>query len=367
MLSGQAMLFSGFRAASRGKSEIERCAAGGRGPERRRLALAPSAGLWCLACLACFDSKRFIFIDPPDAAAAPMTGAAGAPAPGGMASAVDPAAPGSNEGSSGAAVPLAPGAGAPELGAAGAPGSLPGVALDAGSGLGASDLGGAGGNGAVANAAECPAPAPVLLPGAALFSGTLGGGACPVLLDAPYQTAWFTYQDSADLLSVTSVAPGCTADSCALHVQGPAAAGTGYGNYGAGVALPLSTTNAPLDVSAFTGIELFARGTINGTRGPGAQSAPQTFFLKLVTSTDRQGDDFGIFCQIDPSAWTPCRVSFDALTREGFATSVDPATDTFDRTNVLRVELEFRLFRDAVGVVPVPVSVGMDVARVVFF
>ena len=101
--------------------------------------------------------------------------------------------------------------------------------------------------------------------------------------------------------------------------------------------------------------------------GPGGQSAPQTFFFKLVTSTDRQGDDFGTFCQIDPSAWTPCRVSFDALAREGFATSVDPATDTFDRGSVLRVELEFRLFRDAAGAVPVPVSVAMDVARVVFF
>jgi hypothetical protein len=328
-----------------------------------------SAGLWCLACLGCFDSRRFIFTDPPDAAAAQMVGAAGSvstPAPGDTATVVDPgASPPANEGGIGAGAPLAPGAGAPNLGAAGAAGNLPGAALDAGSGLDNPGLGGAGGG--LPNAAECSGPAPVLLPGAAVFSGALGAGACPVLLDAPYQSAWFTYQDSGDLLSVTSVAPGCSADTCALHVQGPATAGTGYGNYGAGVALPLSTANVPLDVSPFSGIELFARGTINGTRGPGAQSAPQTLFLKLVTSTDRQGDDFGTFCQIDPSAWTPCRVTFDALAREGFATGIDPATDTFDRANVLRVELEFRLFRDAAGAVPVPVSLAVDVARVVFF
>jgi hypothetical protein len=325
-----------------------------------RLALVPCAALCCLGC---FESRRFIFVDPPDASAlaAGSAGTPGSPVPGSAPGAAEPAAPApsASEGM-GAQTPLAPLPGAPDPGAVGAPG----VALDAGSGLGA---GGVGGSGGVANAVVCPAQTPTLLPGAALFSGVPIGGACPALLDAPYQTSWFTYQDSGDLLSVSAVAPGCTPDSCALHVQGPAAGAAGYGNYGAGVALPLSAANTALDVSSFAGIELVARGTINGTRGPGAVDAPQTLFLKLVTTTDRQGDDFGVYCQVDPSTWTVCRAGLDALAREGFATNVDPATDVFDRQNVLRVELEFRLFRDALGAVPVPVSVALDVGWVRFF
>jgi hypothetical protein len=295
----------------------------------------------CVAAsvLGCFDSRRFAFVAVEENRPAPDAGSSSSLVlPG-------PAAP----------LPLPPGAAGSESGIGEAaldqPVAAPDASPDAGS---------------VAPAAvTCDRPATAEA-GAVLFSGTPVGAACPTSLDAPYGTTWFAYQDNADLLTLESVAPSCDPALCSLHVEGPAAGNPGYSAYGAGVALPLALDNTPVDLSRFAGVQLWARGTIAGTRGLGAADAPQTLFLKVVTTTARNGDDFGVHCEIDPAEWSVCRAEFAAFGREGFSTP-DVAVDVFDLQSALRVELELRLFRDAVGAVPVPVSAAFDVAQISFF
>jgi len=310
---------------------------------RHRVAAALGlVGLAASALLGCFDSQRFAFVDVAPNQPAPDAGAAVA--------AVEPAG-----GALQPAPPLAPGA--PGSEGAGAATSLePSAAVPVGASLDA---------GIVVAAELCSLPA-TAEPGAVLYGGVPLGGVCPASLDAPYGTFWFGYQDNGDPLAVTPLAPGCDPASCALRVDGPAPGNPGYSAYGAGLALPLAPGDVPVDLSRFAGIQFWARGNLSGTRGVGATDAPQTLFFKLVTSTQRNGDDFGVYCTIDPTAWTACRAEFVGFTREGFA-APDPATDVFDPQNALRFELEFRLFRDALGAVPVPVSVAIELAQLSFF
>jgi hypothetical protein len=309
-------------------------------------------GLVALALVACFDAKSIVFTDELGNAAVLDAGVAAAQ----PAAPLPPSAPvatGSDM-ESAEALPVALDVPQGEVNMA-APGAVPVPvpAVDAGPAP------------VLPVVADCALPS--LASGAALFSGVPNAGVCPTTLDAPYAMTWYSYQDSGDALTLASVAPGCVADACALRVDGPPPGAAGYASFGAGVALPLSTGGVPFDGSAFDGFQFWVRGTLAGTRGPGAVDAPQTLFTKLVTSTNRQGDDFGVYCRIDPSQWTLCRGDFGSLVRDGFAATPDPASDVLDLQNILRVEIEFRLYRDPLGVVPVPVSVAAEFASVSFF
>jgi hypothetical protein len=302
---------------------------------RRPYALA------ALAALGCFESQHFAFVDVAPNQPAPDAGASAAPSLPGLEAPSQAAPPGTPV----PAASEAPG------GAGDTPAAAAAASVDAGSVLPAGET--------------CVLPTTAEA-GAVLYGGLPVAGVCPASLDAPYGTNWFTYQDSADPLVVTPLGPSCDPALCSLRVDGPAAGSPGYSSYGAGVALPLSVDNSPVDLTRFAGIQLWVRGTLVGTRGVGASDAPQTLFLKLVTSTVRNGDDFGVFCQVDPNAWTACGADFAAFSREGFS-APDPAADVFDPQNALRVELELRLFRDALGAVPVPVSAALELAQISFY
>jgi hypothetical protein len=148
---------------------------------------------------------------------------------------------------------------------------------------------------------------------------------------------------------------------------GPTQDSAAYSTYGAGLGFPLAVGDAPIDVRRFSGIQFWARDTTAGTRGPGGVPSPQTMFLKIPTATARLGDDFGMYCTIDPSAWTLCRSEFSALRRDGYVADPDPASDVFDPDNATRIEFEFRLFRDAAGNVPTMVSFDVELAAISFF
>jgi hypothetical protein len=205
--------------------------------------------------------------------------------------------------------------------------------------------------------------------GAVLFSGALAGSACRINLDAPYETFWYPYQDSegASTVQQGATAPGCEPSTCALHAAGPTPGNVGYSQYGAGVGFPLAAADAPLDISRFAGIQFWARGTASGTRGPSGSAAPRTLFVKVVTVKTRLGDDFGAYCTIDSSAWTPCRSEFAALRRDGYVADPDPASDVLDLASATRVEFEFRLHRDPAGNIPAPVSFDVELAAISFF
>jgi len=205
-------------------------------------------------------------------------------------------------------------------------------------------------------------------PDAPLFSGSFDGTTCRTSLDAPYDGSWYSYQDSSTALLAQEVsAPGCSETSCSLHVQGPPAGSEGFSTYGAGVGVPLVSSNAPIDASRFVGIQYWARGTILGTRGPSATDVPQTVFMKLLTSTNRSGDEFGAYCRVDPLNWTLCRQTFSELGRDGYVSTPDAATDVLSVQELVRIEFEFRLFHSADGSVPVPVSVDVEIGSISFF
>jgi hypothetical protein len=204
---------------------------------------------------------------------------------------------------------------------------------------------------------------------AALFSGTREDSACRIDLDEPYGTFWYAYQDTdGDARVFQSVlAPGCSEDTCSLHVQGPIEGAAPFSVYGAGVGFPLAAGDGPFDASGFSGIQYWARGNIEGTRGPGNSSSPQTLLLKVTSVTNRAGDDFGRYCRIDSANWTLCRQEFAELERDGYVASPSAATDTLELDQLVRIQFEFPLHRDASGAAPVPVGFDIELAAISFF
>jgi hypothetical protein len=202
-----------------------------------------------------------------------------------------------------------------------------------------------------------------------LFSGTREDDACRINLEDPYATFWYAYQDTGAEPGVSQsvLAPGCTENSCSLHVQGPIEGTAPFSLYGAGVGFPLVAGDAEFDASSFSGIQYWARGNIEGTRGPGNTASPQTLFLKVTSATERAGDDFGRYCRIDATNWTLCRQEFAELERDGYVASPDPATDTLELSQLVRIQFEFPLHRDASGAAPVPVRFDIELAAISFF
>jgi hypothetical protein len=206
-------------------------------------------------------------------------------------------------------------------------------------------------------------------PAATLFSGQLEDDACRINLDAPYGTFWYSYQDSDGdpAVSQGARAPACADDTCSLRVQGPVPGSDDFSVYGAGVGFQLALDGGELDASRFSGLQYWVRGNIQGTRDTDGSSSPQTLRLKIVTATDRLGDDFGMYCRIDPQSWTLCRQDFSELARDGFASTLDPRVDVFDPRELVRIEFEFPLFRDAAGSIPTPLGFDIELAAISFF
>lgn len=187
-----------------------------------------------------------------------------------------------------------------------------------------------------------------------IYSGAAGAGTCTKSLPAPRSGSWFSYNDGtsdAGMLAAT-VMGGCGGTSlCAMHTAGPLNdGGLGYTSYGAGVGFDLVDTNVngattaqPYDTTPYSGIQYWVKGTTTGTRGSGNFAAtPQAVHLKMVTATDRHGDDYGGYClMFDPSVWTKCSLDFSAAKRDGFSSTPDPTTDTFDRNQMLKIQFEF--------------------------
>jgi len=205
----------------------------------------------------------------------------------------------------------------------------------------------------------CGFPATDAAVSGVLYSGFPMGTAmgCASNIPMPRNGSWFSYHDSSNdagslVLSAMAERGGCGGMSaCAYHAKGPTN-GAAFPGYGAGVGFDLNDNAAsppvamPYDArgSGYTGIQFWAKGTITGTRGPGYSSSPQTIHIKLVTTTDRQGDDYGFYCQtIDPTTWTSCKVAFSALTRDGYGMP-PPAMDMFDPQNLQKVQFEFSTY-----------------------
>jgi hypothetical protein len=202
-----------------------------------------------------------------------------------------------------------------------------------------------------------------------LFSGAREGDGCRINLDEPYGTFWYSYQDTdAEPRVFQGVqAPGCFEDRCSLRVQGPIAGAPPFTLFGAGVGFPLAVGDAQFDASGFSGIQYWARGIIQGTRDAGNTPGSQTLLLKVASSTNRSGDDFARFCRIDVANWTLCRQEFSELERDGYVADPNPATDTLELSQLVRIEFEFPLHRDAAGAIPVPVQFDVQLASISFF
>jgi hypothetical protein len=200
-----------------------------------------------------------------------------------------------------------------------------------------------------------------------LYSGVPSGAAqvCVTSILPPRSTSWFSYHDATDdgglLMTAGAAMGGCGGTStCAFHANGPSNndAGEGFAIYGAGVGFDLDDVNSvaqSYDASMYTGIQFWAKGVTLGTRGPNYVLSPQTIHLKLVTATNRSGDDYGFYCtMLDPTNWTLCRSDFANVKRDGFSSTPPVATDMFDDDVLQKVQFELSLYTAAAGTTPVP-------------
>jgi hypothetical protein len=209
-----------------------------------------------------------------------------------------------------------------------------------------------------------------------LYSGMTTAPTCgSTILALPNATSpntyWFSYGDATAGATKTAGGEkcGCAGPSdCAFH-----AFGSGYADYGAGIGFDVNedTTSShgvlPYDASMYMGVRLWLRGTTAGTRGKGYSDSPNTVHVKLVTATDRHGDDYGFYCPISTD-WSECDVPFNMAYRDGFCTPasaetppcLDTTADTFDSNQLEKVQIEFSSHQVAADggaqVTPIPVS-----------
>jgi len=229
-----------------------------------------------------------------------------------------------------------------------------------GSSSGGSSSGSSGGGADTGPATpdSCGFPAPTTTPGV-LYSGfPMGTGmGCVQNIPMPRNGAWFQYYDTTGDGGVAMYSKaemgGCGGMSlCAYHAKGPTV-GSGFLGYGAGVGFDLNDSAANVAMSydavaaGYTGIQFWAKGMISGTRGMGFSLLPQTIHLKLVTATNRGGDDYGFYCPMtDPTIWKVCTADFDQLQRDGWNSAISTKTDQFDGQNLLKVQFEFSRYDD---------------------
>jgi hypothetical protein len=220
----------------------------------------------------------------------------------------------------------------------------------------------------------CPLP-PTMAPDAVIYDGSRAGASCGQTTKPPRGAAWFSYDDGT---AVDGGMPrllrgdfgGCGGQTdCAMHITG-----AGFTNYGAGMGfdmLDMGGAAVPVDATAYAGIQFWARGTINGTRGPSYVSSPQTIHVKILTQLpDRRGDDFGFYCQMimDGTTWTQCNSAFAAMSRDGFRNDTVPvAGDMLDLSQLLKIQFEFSKFTDPPDATPTSVGFDFWIDNVAFY
>jgi hypothetical protein len=203
-----------------------------------------------------------------------------------------------------------------------------------------------------------------------IYLGSASAGICPAGFTYNGATQdWYGYNDGTSDAGnfLHSQQPGgCdVVTNCASH-----ASGSGFTGYGAGAGITLNA-NAIFDASAYTGIDVWMRGFTKGTRGPGFQALDNAVHVKFVTGTTadaavdpRLGDDFGAYCPVgganSDNCYTPCRIPFASLVRDGLESldsgAPDPATDTFDPRDLVKIQFEMSAYSNPDGTDPVPVS-----------
>jgi hypothetical protein len=188
-----------------------------------------------------------------------------------------------------------------------------------------------------------------------LYSGVPTGTTCVTGIPLPRAGSWFSYHDGTGDggLTVTAGAAmgGCGGASlCGYHARGPVPDAGGFAIYGAGIGFDLfDVMGSPsnYDARAYKGVQFWVKGTATGTRGAGFVLSPQTVHLKLVTATNRSGDDYGTYCtMVDPTVWTRCGVDFIAAKRDGFSSTPNPATDMLDLDQLQKIQVELSKFSD---------------------
>ena len=216
-----------------------------------------------------------------------------------------------------------------------------------------------------------------------IYDGGVVAPSCPLTLDATNYPGnyWFGYGDGTNdggTFIHTADVGGCGGPTdCAFH-----ASGSGFTGYGAGVGLTLNT-NGIFDASAYTGLQVWFKGTSSGTRGAGYAKQDNSVHVKFLTGSadgsaadPRNGDDFGAYCpttdaDASSGAWILCRLSFATLTRDGFrgvdSGAPNPATDTFDPQNLVKIQFEFSAFTLADGGPAGPVAFDVWIDDVAFF
>ncbi len=200
-----------------------------------------------------------------------------------------------------------------------------------------------------------------------LYNGGVPNPSCPT--SVPFMGVtnyWFSYFDSTAAGTADAAAfdfvhtgdmPGCDgAQDCAYHVSGMNMPG-----YGAGVGFTVNN-NATLDVSTYTGFQVWLKGTTTGTRSAGGPNYPagdnfvHVKFVTGVPNSDagdpRNGDDFGAYCPTQSgdaaNPWVLCKLTFTGLQRDGFSGvdsgAPDPGTDVFDPQNLVKIQFEISSF-----------------------
>jgi hypothetical protein len=184
------------------------------------------------------------------------------------------------------------------------------------------------------------------------YDGFMTGTACGSKTKLPYAGTWFGYTSHASTAGTPTwthqgATPGCGGDTdCAWHVAFQHVPTDDSGNVYGGVGFDLSDNTAGnaqvYSLASFTGIRFWAKGTLTGTRDARYKAVDNTIHAKIVTQTDRHSDDYGWFCTLTSTTdWTQCDLAFADAMRDGWYMTIDPATDTFDPQNALKVQLQF--------------------------
>ncbi len=284
---------------------------------------------------------------------------------GGCSSSTDSARTGGSAGSDTATAGTSSGAGAGNVAGSSSSGAGAGGTTGTLGGAGATAGGATGSAGSSSGTDTCGLPTTTAA-NALLYNGATTAPMCGTSIAMPRVGYWFNYGDSTTGAMETGKGDfgGCGGPTdCAYHITG-----SGYTDYGAGIGFDLNDSMAsppvaqPYDATAYMGLQFYAKGTITGTRGPKYANLAQQIHMKLVTATDRSGDDYGGYCTVGAD-WTKCSVTFAGATRDGFSSTPAVASDMLDANMLEKIQLEFSKFSqpaDAGTLTPVDFDVWVD-------
>lgn len=186
-------------------------------------------------------------------------------------------------------------------------------------------------------------------PGNLIDDAEAGTGA--ILQLGGRQGDWFAYNDGS---GVQNPAEGASFNPTAGGISGSSLAimtfGSGFSDWGAGIGFDLNSfggARETYDVSAFTGIAFWAKGTTN--LRVAVVDAATIPIADGGTCAANCSDTHGRSIALTQS-WEQYTVSFAEVTQSGWGTQV-----TFDETNVLGLQLDiepgvdFEIWIDQIG------------------